>query len=43
VIQFHVNLSGQEVSTPEQVQVLVNQLRERLLAQLKENIRIRLI
>jgi len=43
VIQLPVNLSGKEVSTPEEVEALVNQLRERLLAQLKDKIRIRLI
>ena len=43
VIQLSVNLSGKEVSTPEEVEALVNQLRERLLVQLKNNIRIRLI
>ncbi|HEY9628769.1 MAG TPA: hypothetical protein V6C84_15830 [Coleofasciculaceae cyanobacterium] len=45
VIQLSVNLSGREVSTPEEVEAVVQQLRERLLAQLdgKSNIRIRLI
>jgi hypothetical protein len=43
VIQVAVNLVGREVSTPEEVEVLVNQLRDRLLSQLKENVRIRLM
>ena len=40
-----IDLSGREVSSPEEVEVLVNQLRDRLLSQLdgKSNIRIRLI
>jgi hypothetical protein len=43
VIQLSLNLSGREVSTPEEVEALVNQLKERLLAQLKPNTRIRII
>ena len=43
VIQFDTKLRGQEVSTPEEVKMLVNQLQERLLNQLKDNVRIRLI
>jgi len=43
VVQFKTNLKGREVSTPEDVEVLVKELRERLLAQLKENMRIRLV
>ena len=45
VIQVALNLKGKEVSTPEEVEVLVNQLRDSLLSQLqgKANIRIRLI
>jgi hypothetical protein len=45
VIQVALNLKGEEVSTPEEVEALVNQLRDRLLAQLqgKANVRIRLI
>ena len=40
-----IDLHGREVSSPEEVEVLVNQLRDRLLSQLdgKSNIRIRLI
>ncbi|NJL09994.1 MAG: hypothetical protein HC908_06880 [Calothrix sp. SM1_7_51] len=43
VVQLPLNLSGREVSTPEEVEALVNQLKERLLAQLKPNTRIRII
>jgi len=43
VIQVALGLSGREVSTPEEVEVLVNLLRDRLLSQLKENVRIRLL
>jgi hypothetical protein len=45
VVQVPLNLRGREVSTPEEVELLVNQLRDNLLAQLegKTNIRIRLI
>jgi hypothetical protein len=42
VISLSHNLTDREVSTPEEVEALVNQLRERLLANLKENVRIRL-
>ncbi|BAY19886.1 hypothetical protein NIES21_57560 (plasmid) [Anabaenopsis circularis NIES-21] len=42
VVQLPLNLSGREVSTEAEVDALVNQLRERLLAQLKPNTRIRL-
>jgi hypothetical protein len=42
VVQLPLNLSGREVSTEEEVDALVNQLRDRLLAQLKPNTRIRL-
>jgi hypothetical protein len=42
VIQVALDLKGREVSTPEEVEVLVNQLRDRLLAQLQGNVRIRL-
>ena len=45
VMTIALDLSGREVSSPEDVEVLVNQLRDRLLSQLdgKSNIRIRLI
>jgi len=43
VIQLQLNLSGREVSTPEEIEALANQLKERLLAQLKPNTRIRII
>jgi Family of unknown function (DUF6079) len=45
VMTIAIELSGREVSSPEEVEVLVNQLRDRLLSQLdgKSNIRIRLI
>jgi hypothetical protein len=45
VITVPLDLRGREVSSPEDVEVLVNQLRDRLLSQLdgKTNIRIRLI
>ena len=45
VMTIAIDLSGREVSSPEEVEVLVNQLRDRLLSQLdgKSNIRIRLI
>jgi hypothetical protein len=44
VITLNLDLSGQEISSPEDVDRIVNDLRERLLAQLegKPNIRIRL-
>lgn len=42
VLQLPLNLTGREVSTKEEVEALVNQLRDRLLAQLKPNTRIRL-
>ncbi|MCP4690328.1 MAG: BREX system P-loop protein BrxC, partial [Desulfobacterales bacterium] len=38
-----IRLAGLEVATPEEVEDLVNELRDRLLAQLKENTRIRLV
>ncbi|MEG4814880.1 BREX system P-loop protein BrxC [Microcoleus sp. K5-D4] len=43
VIQLQLNLSGREVSTPEEIEALANQIKERLLAQLKPNTRIRII
>jgi len=43
VVQFKTNLKGREVSTPEDVEMLVKELRERLLVHLKENMRIRLV
>jgi hypothetical protein len=45
VMTIAIELSGREVSSPEEVEVLVNQLRDRLLSQLdgKSNVRIRLI
>ncbi|MBN3923061.1 BREX system P-loop protein BrxC [Nostoc sp. NMS4] len=43
VIQLNLELSGREVSTPEEVEALLNHLRERLLTKLKNNTRIRLI
>ena len=45
VITVPIDLKGREVSSPEDVEVLLNQLRDRLLSQLdgKSNIRIRLI
>lgn len=45
VMTIAIDLTGREVSSPEEVEVLVNQLRDRLLSQLdgKSNIRIRLI
>ena len=42
VVQLPLNLSGREVSTEAEIDALVNQLKERLLAQLKPNTRIRL-
>ena len=43
VIQLPLNLSGREVSTPEEIEALANHIKERLLAQLKPNTRIRII
>jgi Family of unknown function (DUF6079) len=43
IIQLQLDLSGREISTPEDVELLVNQIRDRLLAQLKANTRIRII
>lgn len=45
VIQISLNLIGREVSSPQEVEDLVDQLRDRLMSQLKDksNIRIRLI
>ncbi len=43
IIQLPLNLSGREISTPEDVEELVNQIKQRLLAQLKANTRIRII
>ncbi|MEB3215351.1 MAG: hypothetical protein VKN72_03690 [Nostocales cyanobacterium 94392] len=43
IIQLPLNLSGREISTPEDVEELVNQIKERLLKQLKANTRIRII
>ncbi|RJP85376.1 MAG: BREX system P-loop protein BrxC [Desulfobacteraceae bacterium] len=43
VVRFQINLKGREVSTSEEVEMMINELRERLLAQLKDNMRIRLI
>jgi hypothetical protein len=43
VIQLSLNLSGREVSTQEEIEALANQIKERLLAQLKPNTRIRII
>ena len=43
VIRLPLLLSGREVSTREEVDMLLHELRERLLAQLKENTRIRLV
>lgn len=43
VIQLPLNLSGREVSTPEEIEALANQIKERLLDQLKPNTRIRII
>jgi hypothetical protein len=44
VVLFALELQGQEVSSPAEVEILVNRLRERLLKQLegKENVRIRM-
>jgi hypothetical protein len=43
VVRLSLQLSGREVSTPEEVEMLVNELRERLLARLKDKVRIRLM
>ena len=43
VIPVQLNLSGREVSTPEEIEALANHIKERLLAQLKPNTRIRII
>ena len=43
VIRLPLLLSGREISTREEVDMLLHELRERLLAQLKENTRIRLV
>ncbi len=43
IIQLDLNLKGYEVNNAEEVEALVNRIRERLLAQLKENTRIRII
>ncbi len=43
IIQLPLNLSGREISTPEDVEELVNQIKQRLLKQLKANTRIRII
>jgi len=43
VVRLPLQLSGREISTPEEVEMVVNELRERLLAQLKDNVRIRLV
>ncbi len=42
VIPFRHNLTGREIGSPADVEALLNELRERLLAQLKGNVRIRL-
>jgi len=43
VIPLQLDLSGREVSTPEEIEALANQIKERLLAKLKPNTRIRII
>lgn len=43
IIQVPLNLTGREISNPEDVETLVNQIRDRLLKQLKENTRIRIV
>jgi hypothetical protein len=43
VIPLQLDLSGREVSTPEEIEALANHIKERLLAQLKPNTRIRII
>jgi Family of unknown function (DUF6079) len=43
VIDLSTNLSGTEVSTPQEVEQLLQGLRDRILAQLKPNTRIRLV
>jgi hypothetical protein len=45
VVEFRLNLQNREVSSPDQVEALVEQLRHRLLAQLqgKSQIRLRLL
>ncbi len=43
VVRLPLQLSGREISTLAEVEMVVNELRERLLAQLKDNVRIRLV
>ena len=43
IIQLDLNLKGYEVNNAEEVEALVNRIRERLLAELKENTRVRII
>jgi hypothetical protein len=45
VIPLPLDLRGREVSSPEDVEQLVNELRQKLLAQLQDrkNVRIRLL
>ena len=43
IIQLDLNLKGYEVYNAEEVEALVNRIRERLLAELKENTRVRII
>jgi len=45
VIRLSLNLTGREVSSPEDVERLVEELKQRMLDQLKDkpNVRIRLI
>jgi hypothetical protein len=43
VVRLPLQLSGREISTPDEVDQLLHELRERLLAQLKDNVRVRLV
>jgi len=45
VVRLSLNLTGREVSSPEEVERLVEELNQRMLDQLKDkpNVRIRLI
>lgn len=43
VVQVKAGLAGRELSSPQDVEALLDELRERLLAQLKNDVRIRLL
>jgi hypothetical protein len=43
IVQFRTDLSGRELQSEQDVERLLQELRERLLAQLKDDVRIRLV